>query len=67
MNKLTVMRYVMVLAAAGMLTACHSSKRVEKTNGMKMNEGQPVKLQPVQSGVSGVKQGSNAAVSSAVV
>ena len=57
----------MVLAAAGMLTACHSSKRVEKTNGMKMNEGQPVKLQPVQSGVSGVKQGSNAAVSSPVV
>lgn len=61
------MKYVMVLAAAGMLTACHSSKRVEKTNSMEMNEGQPVKLQPVQSGISGVKQGSNAAVSSPVV
>lgn len=57
----------MVLAAAGMLAACHSFKKVEKTNPMDTEAQSTIKLQPVRSGVAELRQTGGAAVSSPVV
>lgn len=57
----------MALAAAGMLAACHSSKGMEKTNAMNAETESVVRVQPLRGGVSELKQGGSAAVSSPVV